>query len=173
MKKIILQFSFLIATFFTINSFVAQQGIALTQGAEITFDKSTHDYGQIEKSSNGECVFVFTNTGNQPLKITNAKGSCGCTVPSWRKKDGSSTWAPGESGEIRVRYDTKRVGVINKSVTIQSNAMNSDNITRAKKDSEGKVIGGTSTIRIKGEVKAPKTNATPMKPAQGPVNSSE
>jgi len=42
-----------------------------------------------------------------------------------------------------------------------------------KKDSEGKVIGGTSTIRIKGEVKAPKTNATPMKPAQGPVNSSE
>ena len=116
---------------------------------------------------------LFTNTGNQPLKITNAKGSCGCTVPSWRKKDGSSTWAPGESGEIRVRYDTKRVGVINKSVTIQSNAMNSDNITRSKKDSEGKVIGGTSTIRIKGEVKAPKTNATPMKPAQGPVNSSE
>jgi len=173
MKKIILQFSFLIATFFTINSFVGQQGIALTQGAEITFDKSTHDYGQIEKSANGECVFVFTNTGNQPLKITNAKGSCGCTVPSWRKKDGSSIWAPGESGEIRVRYDTKRVGVINKSVTIQSNAMNSDNITRAKKDSEGKVIGGTSTIRIKGEVKAPKTNATPMKPAQGPVNSSE
>ena len=89
------------------------------------------------------------------------------------KKDCSSTWAPGESGEIRVRYDTKRVGVINKSVTIQSNAMNSDNITRVKKDSEGKVIGGTSTIRIKGEVKAPKTNATPMKPAQGPVNSSE
>ena len=95
MKKSILQLSFLIATFLTINSFVAQQAIALTQGAEISFDKSTHDYGQIEKSANGECVFVFTNTGNQPLNITNAKGSCGCTVPSWRKKDGSSTWAPG------------------------------------------------------------------------------
>ena len=169
MKKSILQLSFLIATFLTINSFVAQQAIALTQGAEISFDKSTHDYGQIEKSANGECVFVFTNTGNQPLKISNAKGSCGCTVPQWPKEE----IAPGSTGEIRVRYDTKRVGVINKSVTIQSNAMNSDNITRAKKDSDGKVIGGTSTIRIKGEVKAPKTNATPMKPAQGPVNSSE
>ena len=169
MKKSILQLSFLIATFLTINSFVAQQAIALTQGAEISFDKSTHDYGQIEKSANGECVFVFTNTGNQPLKISNAKGSCGCTVPQWPREE----IAPGSTGEIRVRYDTKRVGVINKSVTIQSNAMNSDNVTRAKKDSEGKVVGGTSTIRIKGEVKAPKTNATPMKPAQGPVNSSE
>jgi hypothetical protein len=169
MKKSILQLSFLIATFLTVNSFVAQQAIALTQGAEISFDKSTHDYGQIEKSANGECVFVFTNTGNQPLKISNAKGSCGCTVPQWPREE----IAPGATGEIRVRYDTKRVGVINKSVTIQSNAMNSDNITRAKKDSEGKVTGGTSTIRIKGEVKAPKTNATPMKPAQGPVNSSE
>ena len=49
MKKSILQLSFLIATFLTINSFVAQQAIALTQGAEISFDKSTHDYGQIEK----------------------------------------------------------------------------------------------------------------------------
>ena len=169
MKKSIQHLSFLIATFLTINSFVAQQAIAISQGAEISFDKSTHDYGQIEKSANGECVFVFTNTGNQPLKISNAKGSCGCTVPQWPREEK----APGSTGEIRVRYDTKRVGVINKSVTIQSNAMNSDNITRAKKDSDGKVIGGTSTIRIKGEVKAPKTNATPMKPAQGPVNSSE
>tara|TARA_Y200000002_G_C22392927_1_gene542293 strand:- start:163 stop:672 length:510 start_codon:yes stop_codon:yes gene_type:complete len=169
MKKSILQLSFLIATFFTINSFVSQQAIALTQGAEISFDKSTHDYGQIEKSANGECIFVFTNTGNKPLKISNAKGSCGCTVPQWPREE----IAPGETGEIKVRYDTKRVGVINKSVTIQSNALNSDNITRAKKDADGNVIGGTSIIRIKGEVKAPKTNATPMKPAQGPVNSSE
>jgi hypothetical protein len=169
MKKSILQLSFLIATFYTLNPFVAQQAIALTQGAEITFDKSTHDYGQIEKSANGECIFVFTNTGNQPLKISNAKGSCGCTVPQWPREE----IAPGATGEIKVRYDTKRVGVINKSVTIQSNALNSDNITRAKKDADGNVIGGTSIIRIKGEVKAPKTNATPMKPAQGPVNSSE
>ena len=99
MKKAILQLSFLIATFFTINLFVAQQAIALTQGAEISFDKSTHDYGQIEKSANGECIFVFTNTGNKPLKISNAKGSCGCTVPQWPREE----IAPGATGEIKVR----------------------------------------------------------------------
>ena len=169
MKKSTLQLSFLIGMFLTINSYLAQQAVALTQGAEISFDKSTHDYGQIEKSANGECIFVFTNTGNKPLKISNAKGSCGCTVPQWPREE----IAPGATGEIKVKYDTKRIGVINKSVTIQSNAMNTDNITRAKKDGEGKVTGGTSVIRIKGEVKAPKTNATPMKPAQGPVNSTE
>ena len=167
MKKSISRLTLFIASLFVVHSFIAQQPIALiSEGAEISFDKSTHDYGQIEKSANGECVFVFTNNGNKPLKITNAKGSCGCTVPQWPREE----IAPGESGEIKVRYDTKRIGVINKSVTIQSNAMNTDNITRSKKDSDGKVIGGTSIIRIKGEVKAPKTNATPMKPNQGPVN---
>ena len=90
----------------------------------------------------------------------------GCTVPQWPREE----VAPGASGEIKVRYDTKRIGVINKSVTIQSNAINTDNITRSKKDPDGNVIGGTSIIRIKGEVKKPKTNATAVKPAQGPVS---
>ena len=168
MKKTISHLNLIIASLFIFHSFLAQQPISVgTQGAEISFDKSTHDYGQIEQSANGECIFVFTNTGNKPLKITNAKGSCGCTVPQWPREE----IAPGATGEIKVRYDTKRIGVINKSVTIQSNAMNTDNITRSKKDSEGNVIGGTSTIRIKGEVKKPKSNATAEKPAQGPVSS--
>lgn len=167
MKKTISHLNLIIASLFIFHSYIAQQPIAVvTQGAEISFDKSTHDYGQIEQSANGECIFVFTNTGNKPLKITNAKGSCGCTVPQWPREE----IAPGATGEIKVRYDTKRIGVINKSVTIQSNAMNTDNITRSKKDSEGNVIGGTSTIRIKGEVKKPKSNATAEKPAQGPVS---
>ena len=50
MKKSILQISFLIATIFTVQSFFAQESIPLIQGAEISFDKSTHDYGQIEKN---------------------------------------------------------------------------------------------------------------------------
>ena len=167
MKKSISHLTLFIASFFIIQSFTAQQPVAvISQGAEISFDKSTHDYGEIQQSANGECVFVFTNTGNKPLKITNAKGSCGCTVPQWPREE----IAPGATGEIKVRYDTKRIGVINKSVTIQSNAMNTDNITRSKKDSEGNVTGGTSIIRIKGEVKKPKTNANAVKPTQGPVS---
>ena len=81
MKKSIPRLTLFIASLFVVHSFIAQQPIAvISEEAEISFDKSTHDYGQIEKSSNGECVFVFTNNGNKPLKITNAKGSCGCTV---------------------------------------------------------------------------------------------
>ena len=61
MKKSILQLSFLIAMFLTINTFIAQQAIALSQGAEISFDKSTHDYGQIEKVLM-ESVYLFLLT---------------------------------------------------------------------------------------------------------------
>ena len=51
-------------------------------GPMITFDKEVHDYGTIAYGGNGECTFTVTNTGDQPLILTNCKGSCGCTVPS-------------------------------------------------------------------------------------------
>ena len=169
MKKSIFTLSLFFAALFAFNYTQAQVAVGEEKAAKISFDKSTHDYGQIEQNANGECVFVFTNTGNAPLKITNAKGSCGCTVPQWPREE----IAPGETGEIKVRYDTKRIGMINKTVTIQSNAVNADDITRNKKDAEGKTIGGTSMIRIKGEVKRPKENATPVKPAAGPMNNTK
>ena len=122
MKKSILTLSLFLAAIISFNGFIAQEeekAVAIG-GAEISFDKETHDYGQMEQHANGQCVFVFTNTGTAPLKITNAKGSCGCTVPQWPREE----IAPGATGEIKVKYDTKRIGMINKSVTIQSNATN-------------------------------------------------
>ena len=169
MKKSILTLSLFFTALLAFNFSHAQVAVGEENAAKISFDKSTHDYGQIEQHANGECVFVFTNTGTSPLKITNAKGSCGCTVPQWPREE----IAPGETGEIKVRYDTKRIGMINKTVTIQSNAMNADDITKNRKDAEGKTIGGTSMIRIKGEVKRPAENATPIKPAAGPMNNSK
>ena len=59
----------------------------------------------------------FTNAGTEPLIISGAKGSCGCTVPNWPK----DPIMPGESSQIEIRYDTKRVGGINKTVTVSSN----------------------------------------------------
>ena len=151
MKKSIFTLSLIFTALLSFNSLNAQEEKAVAiGGAEISFDKETHDYGQIEQHANGECVFVFTNNGTEPLKITNAKGSCGCTVPQWPREE----IAAGATGEIKVKYDTKRIGMINKSVTIQSNATNTP----------------TKIIRIKGEVKAPKTNATAVKPSQGPVS---
>ena len=135
---------------FALNPIINAQEAAKVGGAEISFDKETHDYGVMKQHANGECVFVFTNTGTEPLIISNAKGSCGCTVPSWPREP----IAPGATGELKVKYDTKRIGMINKSVTIQSNA----------------VTNPTKIIRIKGEIKAPDATASPIKPVEGPVS---
>ena len=120
MKKSILAFGVLFMALFALNPIINAQEAAKVGGAEISFDKETHDYGVMKQHANGECVFVFTNTGTEPLIISNAKGSCGCTVPSWPREP----IAPGATGELKVKYDTKRIGMINKSVTIQSNADN-------------------------------------------------
>ena len=90
-------------------------------GAKIEFkDKdNTIDYGTVNKEDdNGLRAFVFTNTGNAPLIIKDAKSTCGCTVPSFPKEP----IAPGAKGVIGVKYDTNRVGPFTKTVTISSNA---------------------------------------------------
>ncbi len=96
--------------------------------AEINFTEETIDYGTIEKGADGTRVFVFTNTGKEPLIITNAKGSCGCTVPT----KPNDPIAPGQKGEIKVKYDTQRVGPFTKTVTINSNAKTAVKVLRIK-----------------------------------------
>ncbi len=86
--------------------------------AKIEFKSETVDYGEIEHGSDGVRTFEFTNTGNEPLIISDVKSSCGCTVPS--KPNGPI--APGASDIIKVKYDTKRVGPIRKTITVYSNA---------------------------------------------------
>lgn len=90
-----------------------------TSLAEITFEKDIHDFGTIEYEGNGTYEFKFTNTGKEPLIISDAKGSCGCTVPTYPK---NVPIKPGESQVIKVTYDTKRPGSFTKTVTINSNA---------------------------------------------------
>jgi len=86
---------------------------------EITFETLVYDYGQINKGDNGECEFVFKNTGKADLILTNCRSSCGCTVPSWPK----DPIAPGKKASIKVKYNTQRVGQINKTITVESNAV--------------------------------------------------
>jgi hypothetical protein len=91
-----------------------------TTGAMIKFEEETHDFGDLMQGGDASYVFKFTNSGTSDLLISGAKGSCGCTVPKWS----SEPVAPGAEGEIRVQYDSNRIGGINKSVTINSNAVN-------------------------------------------------
>jgi hypothetical protein len=86
--------------------------------AKIEFKTETVDYGVIEKGSDGIRVFEFTNTGTAPLIISKVSSSCGCTIP----KKPEEAILPGKTGEIQVKYDTKRVGPIRKAITVISNA---------------------------------------------------
>lgn len=125
---------------FACAALLATAAVAQT-GPVIQVDKDVHDYGTIPQGANGECVFTVTNTGDAPLILTNCKGSCGCTVP----KCDTAPIAPGHKSSITVRYDTKRTGPINKSVTISSNAANEpDKVVRIKGMVEGGAAEGGS-----------------------------
>lgn len=99
--------------------FFASFALAHAQGPQLTFESNVIDYGTIEKGSDGIRVFRFTNTGDAPLIIEKVYSSCGCTIP----KKPEVPIAPGEEGEIQVKYDTNRVGPIRKTVTVNSNAI--------------------------------------------------
>ncbi len=95
---------------------------------EFKFEKETINYGKIEKDSNGERVFIFTNVGDEPIVIQRIQSSCGCTVPKKPEKP----IMPGEKGEIKVSYATNRIGGFSKSITIYSNAKNPKKVIRIK-----------------------------------------
>jgi hypothetical protein len=148
MKKVLFSLMMMFVAAVGTNAVMAQE--VAKDGAKIDFSKETHDYGTIENGANGQCTFEFKNTGNAPLIISNAKGSCGCTVPSWPKEP----IAPGATGSISVKYDTKRPGAINKSVTITSNAVNEP----------------SKVIRIKGNVKEAASSGAPVNNSGAPAN---
>src|SRR5690606_13172868 len=111
--------------------FVALFSFAASAQAKIEFKQTTIDYGTIEKGADGLRTFEFTNTGDAPLIISKASSTCGCTVPTPPK----DPIMPGESGSIDVKYDTKRVMPIRKTITVVSNA-----------------VTPTVALKIKGEV---------------------
>jgi len=126
MKKLVL-FAMIIAV--GVTSY-AQKG----KGPQIEFKSETIDYGKVKKSEdNGIRIFEFTNIGDEPLIINDAKSSCGCTVPEKPKEP----IMPGKTGEIQVKYNMNP-GMINKAITVESNAANKEN---------GRII-----LRISGEV---------------------
>jgi hypothetical protein len=130
MKTALLTLAFAVISTFGLK---AQEAATNPNAPEITFDNEVMDYGTIEHNANGERVFKFKNSGKEPLIITNCVGSCGCTVPTWPKEP----IKPGGTGEIKVKYDTGRVGQFEKTITVSSNAKSAQ-----------------KTLKIKGVVKA-------------------
>lgn len=98
---------------------------ANANGAKIEFVSLEHNYGDVIKGGDGNCEFQFTNTGNEPLILSNVRASCGCTTPSWTK----APVMPGKTGTIKVRYNTNNLGGFQKRVTVNSNAVNTPTVT--------------------------------------------
>jgi len=88
----------------------------------IEFAEDTYDFGEVMEGEKVVHIYKFKNTGKEPLVISNAKGSCGCTVPEWPREP----IAVGGSGEIRVQFDSKGKGKVggatqSKRVTLTAN----------------------------------------------------
>jgi len=92
------------------------------------FESEVIDYGTIEHNADGNREFKFTNVGKEPLIISNAVGSCGCTTPQWPKEP----IKPGGTGVIKVHYATDRVGNFEKTVTLTSNADQPSKVLKIK-----------------------------------------
>jgi hypothetical protein len=106
MKKLIALFSMV--------AFVATLSMAQPV---MQLEKTEVNYGTIAQGSDPLRKVKFKNTGNEPLIIKSAQGSCGCTVPNFKREP----IMPGETSEVEIRYDTQRTGDIYKTVTIETN----------------------------------------------------
>lgn len=85
-----------------------------------TFEKEVHDFGTIVQGEKVAYSFKFKNTGQGDLIITDAKGSCGCTVPEWPKEP----VPPGGEGKIDVVFNSEgKSGQQNKKITITANTV--------------------------------------------------
>jgi len=103
------------------NPAPAAPSVAVPTGPVTTVsfaDNGTYDFGTVTEGEIVSHTFSFTNTGNEPLIISDAKGSCGCTVPS----KPTAPIAPGDSGEITVQFNSKnKKGARNQKVTVTAN----------------------------------------------------
>ena len=150
MRKILLSLA-LVTGFTLVNAqnVITADAPKTEESTNVTIDfvSKVVDYGTIEHNADGARKFVFTNNGTEPLLIKNAKGSCGCTVPTWPRE----AIAPGATAEIGVEYATNRVGKFTKTITLTTNA------------SKKPVI-----LTVKGEVNpAPKEETAPLRKTEG------
>ena len=102
---------------------------------DMKFDIESYDFGTIKQGDKVTHDFEFVNTGKEPLIISEAHGSCGCTVPQWPKEP----VAKGSKALIHVEFNsTGKMGMQDKTVTITSNAKT-----------------GQKVLHLKGNVEAP------------------
>ena len=109
-----------------------------SDGPQFDWDKTVFQFGEIAQAVPATAEYVFTNTGNEPIIISQVKKTCGCTVPSWP----SAPIMPGDQGVIKAIYNAKSVGSFTKTITVVSN-----------------VSQNSTYLQLKGTVLAAETNS--------------
>lgn len=133
MKKLAFLFTFLLVAVMA----HAQEETVKT-GPIVKFEEKIYNFGTIIQGDTVEHTFVFQNVGTEPLKITSARGSCGCTVPSYSSEE----IKPGAKGEVFVRFRSAgKRGMQNKTVTLMTNS----------------IIRKPVILSIRGTIEMPKT----------------
>lgn len=95
----------------------------------ITFDREIIYFDTVTTGAIVEKFFSFTNTGTAPLWLSNARSTCGCTVPDFPR----DPILPGEGGEIKVRLNTAdREGYQDRPVTIYANTIPGRTVVRLR-----------------------------------------
>lgn len=122
-----------------------------SSAAGIKFSELEYDYGTIQQGDKVHHEFQFTSTGKEPLMITQAKGSCGCTVPEFP----TQPLKKGEKGTLKVTFDSAgKMGMQDKTVTVITNTPDSPIV-----------------LHIKGVIKpATPVNTPEARPMENPKN---
>ena len=130
-------------------AFVAFATASFAQGV-LKFKGEKHDFGKVEQGKPVTHTFEFVNTGNQPVVISNAQASCGCTTPEWTK----DPILPGKTGYVKATYNAAAMGQFNKPVTVYSNA-----------ETPTVVLTLTGEVTPAGQPAVAAASATPASPA--------
>jgi len=160
MKKVLLPLSIALVTAFGMNAQSEKKADAGApaaapaaapvnpNGPSFKFEAEEFDFGKLEQGRSVSHDFKFKNTGKEPLVITDATATCGCTKPTFAKEP----IKPGGTGMISVTFNsTGKMNMQDKAITITSNAKE-----------------GTKIIHLKGEVTPKPAEATPAAPATTP-----
>lgn len=100
------------------NPATANEPLDTVNVAKMVFDHTEFNFGSVDEGAEVEHVFRFTNSGKVPLLITDARSTCGCTVPTWPKEP----IPPGNGGDIKVVFNTlNKAGQQKKEVTLTAN----------------------------------------------------
>ncbi|MCB0587386.1 MAG: DUF1573 domain-containing protein [Phaeodactylibacter sp.] len=122
----------------------AQQGTVPSGPTTVmSFDETEFDFGTVTEGEKVSHTYKFKNTGEEPLILSNAKGSCGCTVPSWPREP----IPPGGEGVVTVEFNSQnKKGKRNQKVTITANTNPPQTFIYLKGEVQPTEGGATPTV---------------------------